>query len=84
MNNQTTNWRLETESASRRLREGAAHFLRETPLWKLPASALGIEVPGVELWLKLEHMQVSGSFKARGMMNRLLGYVISVLLVFFV
>jgi threonine dehydratase len=72
LNNQTTNWRLETESASRRLREGAAHFLRETPLWKLPASAFGIEVPGVELWLKLEHMQVSGSFKARGMMNRLL------------
>lgn len=26
----------------------------------------------MELWLKLEHMQVSGSFKARGMMNRLL------------
>ncbi|MEJ1128762.1 threonine/serine dehydratase [Variovorax sp. CCNWLW225] len=72
MNNQTTNWRLETESASRRLREGAAHFLRETPLWKLPASAFGIEMPGVEVWLKLEHMQVSGSFKARGMMNRLL------------
>ena len=72
MNNQTTNWRLETESASRRLREGAAHFLRETPLWKLPASTFGIEVPGVEVWLKLEHMQVSGSFKARGMMNRLL------------
>jgi threonine dehydratase len=72
LNNQTTNWRLETESASRRLREGAAHFLRETPLWKLPASAFGIEMPGVEVWLKLEHMQVSGSFKARGMMNRLL------------
>jgi len=72
LNNQTTNWRLETESASRRLREGAAHFLRETPLWKLPASAFGIEVPDVEVWLKLEHMQVSGSFKARGMMNRLL------------
>jgi len=72
LNNQTTNWRLETESASRRLRADAAHFIRETPLWKLPASAFGIEVPGVEVWLKLEHMQVSGSFKARGMMNRLL------------
>jgi threonine dehydratase len=72
LNNDTTNWRLETESASRRLRAGSAHFLRETPLWKLPASVFGIEVPGVEVWLKLEHMQVSGSFKARGMMNRLL------------
>ncbi|RST49140.1 threonine/serine dehydratase [Variovorax sp. DXTD-1] len=72
MNNDTTNWRLETESASRRLRERSGGFLRETPLWKLPASAFGIEVPGVEVWLKLEHMQVSGSFKARGMMNRLL------------
>jgi threonine dehydratase len=72
LNNDTTNWRLETESASRRLRAGSAHFLRETPLWKLPASVFGIEVPGVKVWLKLEHMQVSGSFKARGMMNRLL------------
>lgn len=72
MNNDTTNWRLETESASRRLRERSGGFLRETPLWKLAASAFGIEVPGVEVWLKLEHMQVSGSFKARGMMNRLL------------
>ncbi|MDQ0033408.1 threonine dehydratase [Variovorax boronicumulans] len=72
MNKQTTNWRSEIESASRRLREGAAGFLRETPLWKLPASAFGLAVPGVEVWLKLEHLQVSGSFKARGMMNRLL------------
>jgi len=72
LNNDTTNWRLETESASRRLRERSGGFLRETPLWKLPASAFGIEVPGVEVWLKLEHIQVSGSFKARGMMNRLL------------
>ncbi|RYY93075.1 MAG: pyridoxal-phosphate dependent enzyme [Comamonadaceae bacterium] len=42
-------------------------------MWKMPAAALGIEAAeGVELWLKLEQMQVSGSFKARGMMNRLL------------
>jgi threonine dehydratase len=25
-----------------------------------------------EVWLKLEHLQVAGSFKARGMYNRLL------------
>ena len=72
MTNENTDWRSEIDSAARRLREGAGGFLRQTPLWKLPASAFGIEVPGVELWLKLEHMQVSGSFKARGMMNRLL------------
>jgi len=72
LNNQSTGWRSEIEGASRRLRERAGGFLRQTPLWKLPASAFGIKVPGVELWLKLEHMQVSGSFKARGMMNRLL------------
>ncbi|KIQ28842.1 threonine dehydratase [Variovorax paradoxus] len=72
MNQQTTNWRSEIESASRRLHERAGDFLRETPLWKLPASAFGLEVAGVQVWLKLEHMQVSGSFKARGMMNRLL------------
>jgi threonine dehydratase len=72
LTNENTDWRLEIDGASRRLRERSGGFLRQTPLWKLPASAFGIEVPGVELWLKLEHMQVSGSFKARGMMNRLL------------
>ncbi|BEP36968.1 threonine/serine dehydratase [Variovorax sp. V59] len=72
MNNENTHWRSETESASRRLRERAGGFLRQTPLWKLPSAAFGLAVPGVEVWLKLEHMQVSGSFKARGMMNRLL------------
>jgi threonine dehydratase len=57
------------EAAAQRLR---AHpgFLLETPLWKLPATAFG--VPGAEVWLKLEQLQVGGSFKARGMMNRLL------------
>ncbi|WP_062365782.1 threonine/serine dehydratase [Variovorax paradoxus] len=72
MNNENTHWRSETESASRRLRERAGGFLRQTPLWKLPSAAFGLAAPGVEVWLKLEHMQVSGSFKARGMMNRLL------------
>ncbi len=45
-------------------------FLRETPLWRLPGSALGVNC--AEVWLKLEHLQVSGSFKGRGMLNRLL------------
>ena len=72
MNSENTHWRSETESASRRLRERAGGFLRQTPLWKLPSAAFGLAAPGVEVWLKLEHMQVSGSFKARGMMNRLL------------
>lgn len=45
-------------------------FVRRTPLWKLPASEFGIACR--ELWLKLEHLQVGGSFKARGMYNRLL------------
>ena len=65
-------WRQEIEAAAGRIRARVPHFLRRTPLWKLPGRALGIEVPGVEVWLKLEHLQASGSFKARGMMNRLL------------
>ena len=69
---QTAGWRSQIDSASQRLAERAGHFLRQTPLWKLPASAFGIDASGAEIWLKLEHMQVSGSFKARGMMNRLL------------
>ncbi len=47
----------------------AAH-VRRTPLLRLPGAALGIDV--AELWLKLEHLQLGGSFKARGMFNRML------------
>ena len=73
MNDKNTNdWRADIESAATRIDERATHFLRQTPLWKLPAAAFGVKAPGAEVWLKLEHMQVSGSFKARGMMNRLL------------
>ena len=43
--------------------------VRRTPLWRLPGAALGIDV--AELWLKLEHLQLGGSFKARGMFNRM-------------
>jgi threonine dehydratase len=45
-------------------------FVRETPLMKLPGLAFGVDC--AQVWLKLEHLQVGGSFKARGMMNRLL------------
>ncbi len=62
--------RSEIESAARRIGAGNRPFLRETPLWRLPGSALGIAC--AEVWLKLEHLQVGGSFKARGMLNRLL------------
>jgi len=46
----------------------------ETPLWRLPSSVLGLpaDIPPFDVWLKLEHLQRSGSFKARGMFNRLL------------
>ncbi len=43
--------------------------VRPTPLLRLPGSSLGLAV--AELWLKLEHLQVGGSFKARGMFNRM-------------
>ncbi len=66
--------RSEIDSALRRFRAGYSCFLRETPLWKLPGAALG--VPCAEVWLKLEHLQASGSFKARGMLNRLLSHPI--------
>lgn len=62
--------RADVETAAQRLAQGPAGFLRETPLWRLPGAALGI--PCTEVWLKLEQLQVSGSFKARGMLHRLL------------
>ena len=44
--------------------------VRRTPLLRLPGAALGVGC--AELWLKLEHLQLGGSFKARGMFNRML------------
>lgn len=46
-----------------------ASDIRHTPLMRLPGRALGLAC--AELWLKLEQLQVSGSFKARGMFNHL-------------
>lgn len=64
--------REEIEAAARRIE--AREFIRRTPLWKLPGSAFGVEC--AEVWLKLEQFQVGGSFKARGMLNRLLANTI--------
>ncbi|TAG26282.1 MAG: threonine/serine dehydratase [Burkholderiales bacterium] len=62
--------RSQIESTLRRFDAGYRHFLHETPLMKLPGAALGVDC--AEVWLKLEQLQASGSFKARGMLNRLL------------
>lgn len=43
--------------------------IRETPL--VPSSTLSAAT-GAEVWLKCENLQVTGSFKARGAMNRLM------------
>jgi threonine dehydratase len=62
--------RDDIEAAARRLEQGPSAFLRRTPLWKVPGAAFGLTC--AEVWLKLEHLQVGASFKARGMLNRLL------------
>jgi threonine dehydratase len=62
--------RSDIESAIDRLDKGRQGFLRETPLWRLSGAALGLDC--AQVWLKLEHLQVGGSFKARGMYNRML------------
>ena len=66
--------RSDIDSAHRTLYVVNQAFLRITPLYKLPGAALGIAC--AEVWLKLEHTQVGGSFKARGMLNRLLSNTI--------
>src|SRR5450755_657703 len=43
--------------------------VRHAPLMRIAGKQLGIDC--AELWLKLEHLQVGGSFKARGMFNRM-------------
>lgn len=45
-------------------------FLRQTPVLKVSGISIGIGC--AEVWFKLEHLQVGGSFKARGMLNRML------------
>ena len=57
--------REDIESARRRI----AGDVRHTPLLRISGRQLGIDC--AELWLKLEHLQVGGSFKARGMFNRM-------------
>jgi threonine dehydratase len=54
------------EAAARRI----AGHVRHTPVLRLPGRTLGVNCS--EIWLKLEHLQASGSFKARGMFNRML------------
>jgi threonine dehydratase len=61
--------RASIAAARERLFGERRNFLRETPLMRLPGAALGVDC--AEIWLKLEQLQVSGSFKARGMLNRL-------------
>ncbi len=63
------NLRDEIDAAVARLSQQSS-FLRETPLLKLAGSAFNIKC--AEVWLKLEQLQVGGSFKARGMLNRML------------
>jgi threonine dehydratase len=58
-------WRAAIQEAAARI----AGDVRRTPLWRLPGAALGLGV--AEVWLKLEQLQLSGSFKARGMFNRM-------------
>ncbi|HEY4956536.1 MAG TPA: threonine/serine dehydratase [Caldimonas sp.] len=57
--------RADIENARRRI----AGDVRHTPLMRISGRQLGIDC--AELWLKLEQLQVGGSFKARGMFNRM-------------
>ena len=57
--------RDDIDAAARRI----AGDVRRTPLLRITGRELGVDC--TELWLKLEHLQVSGSFKARGMFNRM-------------
>ncbi len=57
-------------TAARRQLASQPGFLRTTPLLRLSGRSLGVDCD--EVWLKLEQLQVGGSFKARGMLYRLL------------
>jgi threonine dehydratase len=57
--------RTDIQDAQQRIRGDVRH----TPLLRLAGRGLGVDC--AELWLKLEHLQIGGSFKARGMFNRM-------------
>jgi threonine dehydratase len=62
--------RSEIDSCLRNIDKGYRHFIHQTPLWVVPGAALGLHC--AQVWLKLEHLQTGGSFKARGALHRLL------------
>jgi threonine dehydratase len=62
--------RYEINSCLRSINKDYRHFILQTPLWVLPGKALGL--PCAQVWLKCEHLQTGGSFKARGALWRLL------------
>ncbi len=66
----TTISRNSIETTLHTFRTRHPSFIRTTPLLCVPGAVLGVACK--EVRLKLEHLQVSGSFKARGMLNRLL------------
>jgi threonine dehydratase len=66
--------RSSIEATLRTQRTHHHRFIRTTPLLCVPGAALGVACK--EIRLKLEHLQVGGSFKARGMLNRLSSNVI--------
>ncbi len=63
---------LQTQVSPQTIAEAAKRIagdVRRTPLLRIPGAQLGVGC--AELWLKLEHLQIGGSFKARGMFNRM-------------
>lgn len=66
--------RSEIDSCQARFDARYSHIVLKTPLWRLPGTAL--DLPCAEVWFKLEHLQGGGSFKLRGMLNRLLSHPI--------
>ena len=62
--------RSDIDSALRLFDGHHTAFIRRTPLLKLNGRGFGLN--GGQVWLKLEQLQVGGSFKARGMFNRML------------
>lgn len=63
---------VDPDASRAAVREAAARIagdIRRTPLLRVPGHAFGVDA--AEVWLKLEHLQRGGSFKARGMFNRM-------------
>ena len=71
MSRLTREWPVDVRAEARRAERRIRKHIRKTPLER---SLVLSRISGGDVYLKLENLQVSGSFKVRGVLNKLLSF----------